>query len=114
MDYAKMLHTEHGANMAKTMQLGLSIKVTPSDTKEVDELKKKGAAELAMLVSKDGKDFESAYVDAMIKGHTEAITMIDDKLLKQAKNEVLKTHLRETKQHITMHLDQAKKLKGNN
>jgi predicted outer membrane protein len=114
MDYAKMLHKEHGANMAKTMQLGLSIKVTPSDTKEVDELKKKGAAELAMLVPKDGKEFESAYVDAMIKGHTEAITMIDDKLLKQAKNEVLKTHLRETKQHITVHLDQAKKLKGNN
>ncbi len=46
MDYAKMLHTEHGANIAKTMQLGKSINITPSDTKAVDALKKKGAGEL--------------------------------------------------------------------
>lgn len=41
MDYAKMLHTEHGANMAKTSALGQSINITPSDTKAVDDVKKK-------------------------------------------------------------------------
>ncbi len=68
MDYAKMLHTAHGENMAKTLALGQSINVTPSDTKAVDALKVKGAGELATLVHLDGKEFENAYLDAMIKG----------------------------------------------
>ncbi len=112
MDYAKMLHTEHGDNMAKTLQLGQSIKVTPSDTKAVDALKKKGAGELAMLIPLDGKDFETAYLDAMIKGHTKVLDMIDSKLLTTAKNDALKAHLTETRGHVAMHLEQAKKLKG--
>ena len=111
MDYAKMLHTAHGENMAKTLQLGQSIQVTPSDTKPVDALKKKGAGELAMLIPLDGKEFETAYLDAMIKGHTEVLGMIDDQLLKTAKNEKLKGHLTQTRGHVAMHLDQAKKLK---
>ncbi len=112
MDYAKMLHTEHGDNMAKTLQLGQSIKVTPSDTKAVDALKKKGAGELAMLIPLDGKDFETAYLDAMIKGHTEVLDMIDSRLLTTAKNDALKAHLKETRGHVAMHLERAKKLKG--
>lgn len=112
MDYAKMLHTEHGVNMGKTMKLGQTINVTPSDTKAVNDLYMKGAGELATLVPKDGKEFESAYVDAMIKGHNEAIAMIDDKLMKQAKNDALKKHLTDTRQAIAMHLEQAKKLKA--
>lgn len=112
MDYARMLHTAHGENMAKTIQMGQSIKVTPSDTKAVDALKKKGAGELAMLIPLDGKDFEIAYLDAMIKGHTEVISMIDGKLLTTAKSDALKAHLTETRGHVAMHLEQAKKLKG--
>ena len=112
MDYAKMLHTEHGANMAKTNQLGLKISVTPSITKEVDAVMRKGAGELATLIPMDGKDFETAYLDAMIKGHMEVLSMIDSKLLTNAKNEALKAHLTETRGHVAMHLEQAKKLKG--
>ena len=111
MDYAKMLHTEHGANMAKTAQLGQSINVTPSITKAVDAVMKKGAGELATLIPMDGKDFETAYIDAMIKGHTEVLDMIDNQLMKIAKNDMLKAHLTETRGHVAMHLEQAKKLK---
>jgi predicted outer membrane protein len=114
MDYAKMLHTAHGENMAKTIKLGQTINVTPSDTKAVDALKQKGAGELAMIVPLDGEEFEKAYLDAMIKGHEEVISMIDSKLLTTAKNDALKAHLTETRGHVAMHLDQAKKLKGNN
>ncbi|MBA3647247.1 MAG: DUF4142 domain-containing protein [Chitinophagales bacterium] len=113
MDYAKMLQTEHGANMMKTAQLGQSINTTPSITKAVDAVMKKGAGELATLIPLDGKDFETAYLDAMIKGHTEALDMIDNQLLKTAKNEALKQHITDTRQHVAMHLDQAKKLKDN-
>ena len=113
MNYAKMLHMQHGDHMGKTLMLGQSIKITPSDTKAVDAVKVKGAGELAMLMPLDGKDFEMAYVDAMIKGHTEVLDMIDNKLMKNAKNDMLKTHLTETRKHIAMHLEEGKKLKEN-
>lgn len=61
----------------------------------------------------DGKDFETGYLDAMIKGHTEASDMIDNQLMKTAKNDALKKHLTETRGHVAGHLDQAKKLKDN-
>lgn len=111
MNYAKMLHQEHGNNAVKTMKLGQSINTTPADTKAVDALKVKGAGELAMLIPLDGKEFETAYLDAMIKGHNEAIAMLDSKLLTTAKNDALKKHLTETRTHVAMHLEQAKKLK---
>lgn len=98
--------------MAKTLKVGQTISITPSDTKAVDALKKKGAGDLAMLIPLDGKDFETAYLDPMIKGHAEVLAMIDNQLLKTAKNDGLKEHLTETRGHIAMHLEQAKKLKG--
>lgn len=111
MDYAKMLHMEHGMNIEKTMKLGQTIKTKPAHTNAVDNLQVKGAGELAAIVPLNGKDFETAYIDAMIKGHNEVLAMIDGKLLKQAKNGDLKKHLAETRQHVAMHLEAAKKLK---
>ncbi len=72
---------------------------------------KKGTGNFATLISMDGKDFETAYIDAMIKGHTEVLDMIDNQLMKIAKNDMLKAHLTETRGHVAMHLEQAKKLK---
>ncbi|SMB79945.1 hypothetical protein SAMN00120144_4369 [Hymenobacter roseosalivarius DSM 11622] len=111
MDYAKMLHKEHGENAVKTMKLGQTINVTPSNTKAVDDLYVKGATQLATLVTLDEKEFGSAYIDAMTKGHNDVLAMIDDKLLPQAKNEALKKHLTDTRAHVATHLEQAKKLK---
>ncbi|MDQ3623616.1 MAG: DUF4142 domain-containing protein [Verrucomicrobiota bacterium] len=111
-DYAKMLHTEHGKNAADTMKLGQKIDVTPLDTEKSDALRKKGAGELAGLVPLEGEQFGQAYVAAMIKGHTEVLAMIDNELLKSAENESLKKHLAETREHVAMHLEAAKKLQG--
>jgi putative membrane protein len=57
--------------------------------------------------------FETAYLDAMIKGHNEALAMIDSKLLTAAKLDAVKKHLTDTRTHIAMHLEQAKKLREN-
>jgi predicted outer membrane protein len=112
MAYAKMLQTEHAMNSVKAMKLGESIKVTPVDTLAVDAMRVKGAGELAALVPLDGKEFEQAYLAAMVKGHTEALAMIDDKLLKVAESEGVKKHLTETREHVAAHLEKAKSLQG--
>ncbi|MBC7538227.1 MAG: DUF4142 domain-containing protein [Bacteriovorax sp.] len=110
MDYAKMIHLEHGKNLADTAMLGQKIKVTPIDTKAVDDLRVKGAQELSELIPLKDKDFENAYIKATVKNHTEALSMIDQ-LLKTVDNEELKKHLTATREHVAMHLDKAKTLR---
>ncbi len=110
LQYAKMLHAEHGKNLDDTLKLGLEIGMAPLETPAVDKLRKKGAGELAALLPLNGEKFGAAYVAAMIKGHTEAIGMIDNQLLKQARNPQVQQHLKATRAAVAMHLEQAKKL----
>ncbi|MBC8109006.1 MAG: DUF4142 domain-containing protein [Anaerolineae bacterium] len=112
MDYAKMLHEQHGANAGKTMKLGQQIGATPLVTPGVEQLQKQGAGELAAIVLLDGLQFEKAYIDAMIKGHVEALATIDNKLMKSATNEDLKKLLSETRAHIAAHLEKAREIQG--
>lgn len=113
MEYAKMLHEAHGMNMDKTLKLGQQISVTPVITPKVEKLQVKGAGELADIVLLNGEQFERAYLAAMVKGHTEALSTIDTQLLKTAKNEVLKKHLTETRGHVAAHLEKAQQLQAN-
>lgn len=89
LEYANTLHTEHGKNLGETMTLGQKLDVTPIDTAAVDKLRVKGAGQLAELVPLEGQEFANAYLKAMVAGHTEALEMIDTKLLKTAKNDAV-------------------------
>lgn len=111
LDYARMLHSEHGANLMTTMKLGQTLATTPVETEAVDMLRRKGAGELAQLTTLTDRAFEKAYVAAMIKGHAEALSLIDGQLSKSAKTEGLRAHLGETRTHIAAHLETAKKIK---
>lgn len=105
MEFAKMMETQHGENQAKTKSLGAL-----AETDEVKAMKDKGAKELADLGQKSGKDYEKAYVDAMVKGHAEALTLIDTRLLTLASSEPVKAHMTQTRDHVAAHLEAAKKL----
>lgn len=105
--YAKMMEKEHGDNLTKTKTLG-SLASTP----EVQAMKDKGKSDLDMLGQKSGKEYESAYVDAMVSGHTEALALIDGRLLSLASTGPVKDHLMETRDHVVMHLEEARKLQA--
>ncbi|MBA3386578.1 MAG: DUF4142 domain-containing protein [Chthoniobacterales bacterium] len=64
------------------------------------------------LAHRDRQDdkFEAAYVAAMVEGHTEALEMIDNKVLNTASNDALKNHLNETRGTVIQHLEMGKKL----
>lgn len=111
-EYAKMLHQEHGKNMDQTLKLGQKINITPLITPQVDALLVKGAGELAAIVPLQGEQFGKAYIAAMIKGHTEALQMIDSQLTPKASNDALKQHLAQTRQSISKHLEAAQRLQG--
>ncbi len=108
-----MLSKHHSSNLEKTLALGDSINIEPEETERIKEFKKKGNEELAKLAAMEGQGFEAAYLDAMIKGHTDTLVWIDTKLTAFAKSEALKAHLDETRMQIAMHLEEAKKLRDN-
>lgn len=112
-EYAMMLSDHHSSNLEKTMALSDSINIEPQETESIKEFKKKGKEELTKLAALEGKGFESAYLDAMIKGHTEVLAWIDSKWTTSTKSEALKAHLDETRIQIAMHLEEAKKLRDN-
>ena len=109
MDYARMMEKEHTDNLVATRALG-----PLADNADVQAMKEKGARELADLGKKNGKDYETAYVDAMVKDHTEALALIDDRLLALSSAGPVRDHLTKTRGHVAMHLEAAQKLQAGN
>lgn len=107
-DYAQMMKTDHSKNLADTTGLGGAA----STATAVSSLRSKGENELRMLGAKNGKDYERAYVEAMVKGHTEVLALIDDTLLPAATDANVRQHLTTTRTAVQRHLDQAKQLQG--
>ncbi|MDQ3364743.1 MAG: DUF4142 domain-containing protein [Myxococcota bacterium] len=111
MAFADMLHQHHGKNVLDTTQLGQKLGVRPVKTKAVEQLHEKDASGLAKVVALDGQAFERAFLDHMVKGHTDAIQLVDQQI-QAAQNEALKTHLTRTRQQLVKHLDEARRLQG--
>ena len=106
--YAQMLKTQHTQNLNETLKLSKQIDIAPIDTATVISLQQDGAKGLVTLSSLKGKDFEKAYINAMVTGHTDVLKMIDDDLLKNVSNPSLKKFLLATRPHIESHLLQGK------
>ncbi|AVQ07193.1 DUF4142 domain-containing protein [Xanthomonas vasicola pv. vasculorum] len=104
-DYAtRMLkeHTDNNQKIAKwqpdTSATGAKLQMT------------KGKAELAKLQKLDGNALEAAYISAMVKDHTDALTALDKQLIPQAKTPQVLEHLQTTRRHVADHLSSAKAL----
>jgi putative membrane protein len=110
--YSKMLHEQHQEDAKKYHKFAKKEKLNMVETQEVKDLRSKGSDEATALSSKDGKEFEKAYIDAMVQGHTEALETIDNKLIPNAQNAELKKMLNETRTHVSTHLEQGKRLQG--
>lgn len=110
LDYANMMHAEHSKNMADTKALDGQNGVTIGSNAEVDAQRSKSQAELATLGALEGDAYAKAYIDAMVKGHTEALAALDGKLIPAAKAEPVKAHLTTTREHVAKHLEAAKAL----
>ena len=108
-DFAQKMHESHGKNVDDTVAIGESSKVTPVVTNKVGELHDKNAAALAEIMTLEGDAFGREYVDLMVKGHTDAQNMIDQRLA-TTRSEEIKNHLTETRKAITTHLEEAKDL----
>lgn len=113
LEFANLLHREHSANLKAGQALSSGAgAIQPERTADVEAMRTKGASELAALDQKSGKEYEAAYVDAMVKGHTEALALLDERLIPAAQDERLRNFLTNTRDHVAMHLQRGKDLQA--
>lgn len=108
--FAETMLKDHTKNLEDTEALGKKMDVTPVSSNRIDLLKKAGAEKVKALESKQGKEFDVAYADAMVKGHGKALKIIDEKLIPNASGQELMNHLNATKETVSHHLEMAKDL----
>ena len=107
LDFANMMKTDHGKNLAETTALGGS-----KEGARITDMRSKGDADLATLDAKSGTEYEQAYIDAMVKGHTDVLALLDGTLIPAATDAAVKTHFANTRMAVEKHLEAAKKLKA--
>ena len=116
LEYADLLHEEHVQNLAETTEVATATGSTSAagttDTTPVVAQRMRGQVELKALDALDDEAYSKAYVDAMVKGHEDVLTLIDDRLLPAATDERVRKHFTATRGHIAMHLDEGKRLQS--
>lgn len=111
MEYADLMIEAHSKNLDETLNISKKIEIEPFEDSKTIALEKNSKKELSKMEKLDDKKFQQAYVDAMVKDHTDALKTLDEEYLPKVSNEELKEHLTQTRTHISEHLDKAKKLK---
>ncbi|WP_428327777.1 DUF4142 domain-containing protein [Mucilaginibacter sp.] len=102
--FGAMMVTDHGKvndelmAIAKTKNITLPAAVDADHQKKMDDLSKL-----------TGKDFDKAYVDAMIDGHKKTLSLMQDEA-KNGKDADLKAFAAKTAPAVQMHLDAINKI----
>lgn len=111
-NFAGMMIKEHGENLKKTEALSHELKIKPIKDAAALKLQNQGKKEAMTLKKLKGTHFDKAYVNAMVKGHSDALILISG-LSEHASNPEVKTQLEETRQHVADHLKSAEAIQKN-
>lgn len=106
-DYARMMIDQHGQNRTQTSALGAD-----ADAQDAQAQRQQAEQERATLDQLEGEAYSKAYVDAMVKGHSDALTALDQKLIPAAEREDVRQHLTTTREHVAQHLERARALQS--
>jgi len=110
-EYAQMLYREHRENLAQSRELMSEGKpVEPEMTAEVHGLVGRNKEALEALAKTPAADYERAWLQAMVDGHTDALAMLDTRLIPAAKDDRLRNFLNNTRDHMAMHLERGRAL----
>ncbi|HJW45710.1 MAG TPA: DUF4142 domain-containing protein [Lysobacter sp.] len=107
-EYAEMMRTDHGQHLEDTIRLGGAVSTAPA----VTALRNQGERELRTLEMRSGTAYEAAYVDAMVRGHVEALALIDATLLPAATTEAVRQHFTTTRATVARHLERAREIQA--
>lgn len=107
-NFAAQMQQAHQANLRETEIVGQKIGMMPERGPTAIMLEGKGRQEMRRLHHLSDSSFDKAYMTAMVQDHAEALHIINQKLLPQATNPLVRRHLDMTRAHVMHHLQQAK------
>lgn len=111
-DFANMMIEQHGSNLTQIIAMVTKDHALPLAGGDAEKMLAAGKKEMVALGGLEGKAFDMAYADAMVKGHQGALDLIDKHLMKTVKTEEVKQFLTETREVVKHHLEDAKKLQS--
>jgi putative membrane protein len=111
-EYADMMIADHTANMEKLRSLEGSAGVAIDNGGEVAAMRQKHQAMMDQLGGLEGDAYERAYIDAMVQSHTEALDMLEKRLIPAATQEAVRQHLTMTRDAVAKHLERARELQN--
>lgn len=103
-DFATMMVSDHGKANNDLMAIAKTKNITLPDSVDTDHKKK-----MDDLSKMNGKDFDKAYVDAMVDGHKKTLSLMKDEA-KDGKDADLKAFAAKTAPTVQMHLDAINKI----
>lgn len=111
-EFANKMKSNHQENLKNAQDLAKSLNLTMTTSPKAVILEKKGEENLKALESKQGKELDIAFVDTMVRGHTDVLAMLDKHLknLSSDANADFVNFMKDTKKMVSDHLDDAKDL----
>ncbi len=111
--FAQTMIDDHNSIIDQAVALATKLGVTPKDN-AVSKSLMDGADKTKMnLESKEGEDFDKAYIDNEVSYHTAVISTIKDVLIPQTQNAELKDLLQSVMPLLEHHLEMAKTAQSN-
>jgi putative membrane protein len=110
--FASTMVNDHSAAVAKLTALFKATGITPAQSPDRAMVAAEAMATIAMLTPLNGAAFDSAYMASQVKMHTDALMMLDTKLLPAATNAQLKSELTSMRATVAAHLMMAKQIQG--
>ena len=115
-DLAHMMITDHSASLTKIVSFdqnprALSLALSHGTA---EKLLLQSNNDLTKLGALQDDQFNHAYVDAMVAGHTAALHLIDTQLMKTAHSDEMKKFMIDTRAMVADHLEHAKALQKKN
>ena len=106
IEYAHMMKKDHTENLDQTLKISHEIHQAPVASDTSEKMKEEGKQSLDALSGLDKSALDKEYMNAMVKGHQDALKLIDDQL-QVVQNAKLKSHLEATRTHVNHHLEKA-------
>jgi predicted outer membrane protein len=83
-------------------------RISPTPSALSEQMKGDADGQFTTLSSMHGKDFDTAYVDDMVRGHKQALRLLD-RIIGEVKSADLKSDLQAARTHIEEHLREAQR-----
>lgn len=111
-NYAETMTKTHSRNLQDAERLSQTMDVAPKQGQTASLLQRKGRQQLVSLNRLQNQAFDRAYINAMVKDHTAALQLLDQRLIPQATNPQLRQYLEATRANVAQHLRQAQAVQG--